>query len=149
MTKLKKTDSHDPDFVTLVKSLDKELAVRDGDEHAFYAQFNKIDAIKHAIVAYIDNVAVGCGAIKPIDKDKMEVKRMYVLPENRGLGVASSVLEKLELWAKEMHCKSCVLETGQKQPEAIQLYLKAGYIIIPNYGQYIGVDNSICFEKEL
>ncbi len=147
MTILRRTDSNDQDFQTLVMALDNELAIADGADHAFYAQFNKIDAIGHVVVAYSDGVALGCGAIKKFESDAMEVKRMYVMPEKRGLGIAIQILAQLEVWTKEMDFKRCVLETGHKQPEAINLYLKCGYVITPNYGQYIGVDNSVCFEK--
>ncbi len=146
---LTRTDSSDPAFRELVAELDKDLAIRDGDEHAFFAQFNKLDDIKHVIVVMHSNVPVGCGAFKPFDGDAVEVKRMYVPPAQRQKGIASVVLRELELWAQELWCQRCVLETGQKQPEAIALYSKRGYHIIPNYGQYIGVDSSVCFEKRL
>ena len=143
----RRTNSDDKDFQTLVSALDKELAVRDGDEHSFYAQYNKIAAIKHAVVAYDSYEPVGCGAIKKFSDDAMEVKRMYVPVDKRGKGIAAIVLKELESWAKEMGYIKCVLETGKRQPEAIALYTKCGYQIIPNYGQYIGMDNSVCFEK--
>lgn len=149
MIQLVRTDSDNVDFITLVQQLDKDLAIRDGDEPAFYAQYNGIASIKHAMVAYSDGVAVGCGAIKAFDKDSMEVKRMYTVPNARGKSIAVQVLATLEAWAKELGFTSCVLETGKKQPEAIALYGKCGYTITPNYGQYIGVDNSICFKKQL
>jgi len=79
----------------------------------------------------------------------MEVKRMYTLPESRGKGISSKVLGELEKWATELSCKKCILETGKKQPEAIGLYKKNGYEVIPNYGQYAGIENSVCFEKDL
>ncbi len=133
----------------LVKYLDEDLAVRDGDEHAFYSQFNKIDRIRHAVVAYNNSAPVGCGALKEFSPDAMEVKRMFVLPQERNLGVATKVLGELEKWARELHYKRCILETGKKQPEAIALYEKNGYCLIANYGQYQGVENSLCFEKML
>ena len=74
---------------------------------------------------------------------------MFVLPEFRNKGLASMVLSALENWAKELGYQTCVLETGKKQPEAIALYEKAGYRQIPNYGQYAGIENSVCFEKKL
>ncbi len=144
-----RTNSENQDFRELVKHLDADLAIRDGSEHAFYAQFNKVDMIKYAIVAYYKNQPVGCGAIKELSTDSMEVKRMYTSPESRGKGIASTVLKELEKWAAELSYKKCLLETGKKQPEAIALYLKSKYNIIPNYGQYAGVENSLCFEKEL
>ena len=149
MITIKRTDSEDLDFQSLVGELDKELAIRDGEDHSFYAQYNKINAIKYVLVAYENDKAVGCGAIKSFDENSMEVKRMFVPLENRGKGVASLILKELENWAKELGNEKCVLETGYKQPEAIRLYEKNGYIKIPNYGQYIGMNNSVCFEKML
>jgi putative acetyltransferase len=144
-----RTDSKNTDFQKLVKKLDADLSARDGKEHSFYAQFNKIDSIKYAIIAYKDNMPIGSGAIKEFSEAVMEVKRMYVIENYRGKGIASVVLNELEKWAKELGYKKCILETGKRQPEAISLYLKKGYSTIPNYGQYKNVENSICFEKKL
>jgi putative acetyltransferase len=144
-----RTNSADFDFKLLVKELDAELRVLDGKDHAFYSQYNKIDAIKYAIVAYDDNTPVGCGAIKEYTADTMEIKRMYVPPHKRGQGVASIILKELENWAQELNYKKCVLETGKQQPDAIRLYTKNNYTPIPNYGQYEGVENSVCFGKGL
>ena len=147
MITLKRTNSDDADFQNLVRELDKDLAIRDGNEHSFYAQYNKIDAIKYVVVAAENDVPVGCGAIKIFEPNSMEVKRMFVPPDKRSKGIASIVLQDLELWVKELGNEKCLLETGLKQPEAIRLYEKNGYAKIPNYGQYIGMDNSVCFEK--
>jgi len=149
MTKIIKTTSDNPNFISLVKLLDGELAERDGEDHPFYAQFNKIDKIKYAVVAFENEKPVSCGAIKEYSPNTMEVKRMYTLPEFRGKGIATKVLIELEKWAKELSYEKCILETGKKQPEAIALYKKNGYKLIPNFGQYAGVDNSLCFEKEI
>jgi GNAT superfamily N-acetyltransferase len=146
---LKRSSSDDPDFVALVQHLDAELAVRDGDEHAFYHQFNKIDNLKHVVVAYQGERPVGCGAIKPLEEKVMEVKRMFVPLEWRGRGIASRILSELERWASELGANNCCLETGIRQPEAITLYTKSGYERIPNYGQYADVENSVCFRKML
>ncbi len=147
MINIVRTDSRNPDFVALVKLLDTDLAERDGKDHPFYAQFNRIDTIKYVVVVYNDGRAVGCGALKEFAPDTMEVKRMFTLPGERGRGIATTILSELETWAREMVCTKCILETGKKQPEAIGLYSKHGYKIIPNYGQYAGVENSVCFEK--
>lgn len=149
MYKIKRTDSDNSDFQRLVTALDKDLAIRDGEDHAFFAQFNKIAAIKHVVVAYEAGDAVGCGAIKEYEKNVMEVKRMFVPLEKRGKGIASIVLGELESWAKELGYQKCILETGKKQPEAIRLYQKNNYTTIKNYGQYAGVESSVCFEKLL
>ena len=149
MIQLIRTDSGNGNFIKLVRLLDDELAKRDGDDHSFYAQFNNIDVIKHALVAFDDGIPVGIGAIKRYDDTTMEVKRMYTLPASRGKGIASQVLSELETWAAELSFKKCILETGKRQPEAIELYKKKGYQIIENFGQYAGVENSVCFVKEL
>ena len=98
---------------------------------------------------YEDDVPVACGAIREFSQDAMEVKRMFTLPASRGKGFAIKILSELEKWARELKYKKCVLETGKRQPEAIALYHKAGYKIISNYGKYAGIENSVCFEKEL
>jgi len=149
MIKIVRTNSDNPDFIELVKYLDADLAIRDGNEHSFYAQFNKIDKIKFVVVAYEDDQPVGCGAIKEYAPNTMEIKRMYTSPASRGNGIATKVLTELENWAAEMSFETCILETGKKQPEAIALYKKSGYKSISNYGQYAGIENSVCFRKEV
>jgi putative acetyltransferase len=144
-----RTNSENKYFQELVRELDADLKIRDGADHTFYSQFNKIDKIRHAIVAFDNEVPVGCGAIKELSNDSMEVKRMYVPPSKRGTGIATAILKELENWASELKYNKCLLETGKKQPEAIELYKKNGYRIIPNYGQYEHVENSVCFEKIL
>lgn len=147
MLQIVRTDSEDKDFTELVRQLDADLAVRDGEDHAFYARYNKIDRIRYVVVAYENEDPVGCGAIKEYSPDAMEVKRMFVSAASRGKGIATKILKELEKWAAEMSFKKCILETGKKQPEAIALYRRNGYLPIPNYGQYAGVENSLCFEK--
>jgi putative acetyltransferase len=144
-----KTDNQHPDFRQLIALLDAELRVRDGEDHAFYSQYNKPDNIPHVLVAYDGNVPVGCGAMKIFAQDTLEIKRMFVLPASRGGGIATAVLTTLEAWAMELNIPRLILETGKNQPEALALYAKQGYEIIPNYGQYADVENSVCFEKIL
>jgi len=149
MVRITRTNSDNHDFAELVKLLDADLALRDGEDHSFYAQFNKIDKIRHVVLAYENGKPVGCGAIKEYDANTMEVKRMFVPPEGRKKGIATRILAELELWARELSYTRCVLETGKRQPEAIGLYRKHGYKLIPNYGQYAEMENSVCFEKDL
>ncbi|MEC7753462.1 MAG: GNAT family N-acetyltransferase [Bacteroidota bacterium] len=147
---LTQTNSSHPHFVALVKLLDQELAERDGDEHAFYARFNSIDSLKHCLVAYLNHQPVACGAFKAHSSPcTVEIKRMYVAEEHRGKGIAGLVLKGLEDWAHNLGFTSAILETGKRQHEAVALYTKNGYGRIPNYGQYEGVTNSLCFRKEL
>jgi len=149
MITLKRTNSEDIDFKNLVVLLDQDLKIRDGEDHAFYNQFNKTDAIKHVIVFYENDIAVGCGAFRKKKEDTVEIKRMFVHPDYRKKGIASSVLAALEIWAKEVGYKNTILETGKNQPEAINLYQKLNYTIIPNYPPYEKIDNSVCMKKTL
>jgi len=147
MSKIKRTTPYNPDFLKLVILLDQDLATRDGEDHAFYAQFDKLDKINHVVVCYEDGVAIGCGAFKKFDLNTAEIKRMYVHPDFRGKGIASSILKELETWASEYDFTNYVLETGTNNPDAISLYRKSGYEIIPNYGQYENIETSVCLKK--
>ena len=104
-----RTDSTNPDIRGLVALLDQELSVRDGEEHGFYAAFNKIDSLAHVVVAYQGGLPVGCGAIKEHSDRVAEIKRMFVLPEHRGQGIAGRVLLELEKWAQELGFAECIL----------------------------------------
>ena len=149
MIKLIRTNSENKHFINLVKDLDAYLKITDQDEHDFYNQFNNIDVIKHVVIAYYKDKPVGCGAIKYFDEGSVEVKRMFVSPIARGKGFAQKILLELEHWAKELGYASCILETGKRQLEAVQFYHKSKYQVIPNYGQYRHMENSICFKKVL
>lgn len=149
MIRVIRTDSSNEDFKQLVALLDKGLEVTDGNDFPFFAQFNTLDNIKHAVVAYSGETAVGCGAIKEYAPGIAEIKRMFVKEEFRKQGVASAILSGLESWACELQFESCILETGNMLLPAISLYEKSGYRHIPNYGQYIGVETSVCMKKDL
>lgn len=142
-----RTDSENTDFVELVKQLDQYLKVVDGDDHEFYNQYNGIEVLKNVVVYYLDNKPLGCGAFKEYQSSSVELKRMFVLPECRGKGIGSQVLEELEKWAAELGYNKTILETGKRQVEAVALYEKQNYQRIPNYGQYAEMENSVCFEK--
>ena len=149
-TVIKRTDCNDTDFQKLIRLLDADLKVRNGEEtQVFFQQFNIIRDIDTVVLAYCDGVAAGCGCFKQYDADSAEVKRMYVISEKRGQGIAALVLRELELWAKELGYGRLVLETGTRLPEAISLYQKHGYERIANWGQYIGITESVCMGKEL
>lgn len=149
MIEFLKTDSLNESFQKLAALLDADLAIRDGDEHAFYAAYNNSISISNVMVCFVNKVPVACGAFRPFSEETTEIKRMFVLPEYRGNGYAKMILEQLESWAHESKFKYAILETGKKQPEAINLYEKAGYKKISNYGPYQNVTNSVCFKKQL
>jgi GNAT superfamily N-acetyltransferase len=145
---LLRTDASHPDFERLVHLLDAELAERDGREHAFYSAFNRTGPSHSVVLAYKGLQPAGCGAFHRFDAESAEIKRMFTLPEYRGRGVATRVLGELERWIRELAFRRCLLETGMRQPEAQALYRRCGYAVIPNYGPYAGVENSVCFSKE-
>ncbi|AEV98027.1 GNAT family N-acetyltransferase [Niastella koreensis] len=149
MTTFQRTDSNNPDFQDLVKLLDEYLAILDGDEHAFYAQLNKIVNINHVVVCYLDGQPIGCGAFKEYNDHTVEIKRMYVNPAYRGKSIGFYILRELELWAAELNYSTTILETGKRQPDAIRLYEKAGYTRIKNFGKYENVENSVCMSKDI
>lgn len=144
-----KTNSDHTDFRTLVVALDADLQARYGEQQQFFSQFNKLDHIHHVIVAYNNNEPVGCGAFKEYERGVAEIKRMFVQVQQRGKGIAGLILTELEQWAAAEGYHTCILETAIKQPEAIRVYERQGYIRIPNYGQYIGVEISLCMQKQI
>ena len=146
---IQRTDSQNIHFKEMVLLLDDFLAKRDGDDHAFYDQFNKTNGIKHVVVCFENNIPVGCGAFKKYDNVTVEIKRMFVKPAFRSKGTATAVLKELENWAKENSYTAAILETVKAQPEAIALYNKNGYTLIPNFGQYQNMEKSICMRKDL
>ncbi|NJN33739.1 MAG: GNAT family N-acetyltransferase [Saprospiraceae bacterium] len=143
-----KTTSEHPDFIALVSQLDAYLSVRNGEDDVFFKQFNKIDVIKNVILVFnTEGVAVGCGAFKKYDEQTVEIKRMFTLPTQRGRGIAKLVLSNLENWAAGLGFAFALLETRKDMVDAVNLYKRYGYEIIPNYDQYAAVETSICMKK--
>ena len=143
---IKKTTSDDLDFKYLTQLFDDYLVDIDGDEKDFFAFYNQV-YIQNVLICYDNEVAIGCGAFKEYEPKVAEIKRMFVLPEQRGKGIATSILNQLEFWAAASCYTSCILETSIRLESAIALYKKMGYEIIPNFGQYIGVESSVCMRK--
>lgn len=123
MLNLVRTNSENKDFQKLTGLFDEFLIDIDGDEKEFFAQFNQI-YIENVLICYENEVALGCGAFKKLDSQTAELKRMFVLPEGRGKGIATKILTELEIWAKDSGYDSCILETSQKLESAIALYRK-------------------------
>jgi GNAT superfamily N-acetyltransferase len=136
----------------LILALNTELEERYPEEGA---NFFRLDADEVAegrgafLVAYIDGQPIGCGAVRRTDATVAEIKRMYVAPSARGCGVGKRIVVELEAVARELGVRRLVLETGPRQPEAIALYERAGFVEIPLFGEYIGSQFSVCMAKEL
>jgi GNAT superfamily N-acetyltransferase len=146
---ISKTTSENIDFVALVAALDKSLWERYPELKSNYWGNNILEVNPNVVVIYFENEAVACGCFKKYDKKTIEIKRMFVSPKARGLGLAKRILQELELWASELGYTFAVLETLHEQQEAIGLYQKVGYAIVDNYEPYIGLKYSICMKKSI
>ncbi|MGE3909457.1 MAG: GNAT family N-acetyltransferase [Chloroflexota bacterium] len=147
-------DPTTPDALELIRLLSSDLAARYdfvADGSGLFAPADVQVPRAAFVVARLDGYAVGCGALRPLDdtgfEDAAEIKRMYVRPEIRGRRVAAAILDRLEQLAREFGYGRAVLETGDRNPEAIRLYERTGYQHIPPYGPYIGSARSVCFAK--
>ena len=107
------------------------------------------DDIHDVIVAYDCKIPVGCTSFKKYDNECAEVKRVFIKKEYRGQGISNKLMELLEKSAKEKGFKYFILESGEPLVAAMALYRKIGYKVIPNYGQYKNMADSICMKKEL
>jgi putative acetyltransferase len=135
-------------------SADAQRLIGDLDDHlnSLYPpedNFTELPTADAFLIARIDDVAVGCGAVRFLDASTAEVKRMYVAPAARGNGVGRRLLEDLEAFARSRGAQRLVLETGPLQVEALALYERAGFITTPCWGEYAHGKNSLCFEKPL
>jgi putative acetyltransferase len=142
-----------PDAVRLIAALNAELEAafpEPGATH-FSLSSTQVEAGDGAfVIAYLDNVAVGCGAVRRLDDGTAELKRMYVAPSLRGRGIGRALVEALEREARLLGVTKVVLETGTRLAAAITLYEAMGYSRIPLFGEYLSSpDTSLCFGKSL
>ncbi len=148
-------DPRSPEARAMVAALSADIAARYADKNddgsgAFKPE-DVIGPRAGFVLAWLDGAPVGCGAIRPFDgvEDVVEVKRMFVSPSARGLGISRLILHKLEELARGFGYGKTLLETGDRMTEAIGLYGSAGYARVPCYGAYADREWSMCFEKEL
>lgn len=141
-----RSHSDHPDFQLLIKQLDAYLTVINGEQDGFYKQHNVSNLVPQVLIAYREQIPVGCGALKEIDAHTMEIKRMFVPPDKRKQGIAFAILTELQSWATELGYKRFILETGKSMSDAQALYRKFGFKQIPNYGPYTQIEESCCFE---
>ena len=145
------TDNHNQDFITLCRELDDFLnQVAGGEEsRAQYIPYNQLDDICDVIVAYDGRCPVGCAGLKHYGEAVAEVKRVFVKSEYRGRDIAKRIMALLEQRAKEKGYHKLILKSGEPLTFAMQLYRSIGYCVIPNYGQYKDMSDSVCMEKLL
>jgi N-acetylglutamate synthase and related acetyltransferases len=147
----RRTDGNNKDFIENCKLLDMDLDRRVGKkiDRNKYTKYNLLDEIQEAIVVYEDNKAIGGGAIRKYDKDNIELKRVFVHPEYQGQGIGSKLVSLLIEWAMELGYKRMILETGELLAESCAVYRKLGFKVIPNYGPYENMPESLCLAKDL
>ena len=146
---LRRVPVDDPDFLSLVKSLSEMLSELNGEMDSYYSSFNTASSLTKAVVAYLDDDAVGCGGLRATHDGAVEIKRMFVSPNARGTGIGRMILQELENMAQEDGYERAVLETSKRLTNANHLYARSGYSVIPNYGPYVGLEDSVCMEKAL
>ena len=149
MVEITITNSLNKDFQKLISHLDNELYDRYGELQNEYNKYNKIEFNENVVIAYNEEIPIGCGCFKEYEEETVEIKRMFVNKNYRGRGISKVILSRLENIAFEKGYKKAILETGIKQLEAVGLYSKQGYKKIENYGQYAGMESSICMLKRL
>lgn len=145
------TDGGNSDFIELCHDLDSFLNELVGGEEnrAEYIPYNQLDDIHDVIIAYDDDIPVGSASFKKYDDESAEVKRVFIKQEYRGKGISNKLMELLENVAREQGYRYLILESGEPLVAAMALYRKIGYEVIPNYGQYKDMPDSICMKKKL
>lgn len=144
-----KTTSENPDFAALIKTFDTFLWDRYPELKKDYWGNNLIEFNANVFLVYLDKKPVASGCFKKYNGTTVELKRMFVSPEARGLGLAQLMIKELETEVKNQGFQTMILETLYKQIEAIGLYQKMGFNIVDNYEPYVGLSNSVCMSKSI
>ena len=146
-----RTDGKNEDFIEHCRLLDMDLDRRVGRQikREKYQKFNQLDEIREAIVVYDHGRAVGGGAIRRYDDENIELKRVFVHNEYQGQGIGSRLVSLLIEWAAELGYRRMILETGELLAESCAVYKKLGFAVIPNYGPYADMPESLWMAREI
>ena len=146
-----RTDGKNKDFIENCRLLDMDLDMRVGKKikRDKYTKYNQLDEIHEAIVVYEGNQAIGGGAIRKYNDENVELKRVFIHPEYQGMGIGTKLVSTLIEWAIEIGYKRMILETGELLAESCAVYRKLGFEVIPNYGPYVNMPESLCMAKDL
>ncbi|MDO7905922.1 GNAT family N-acetyltransferase [Paenibacillus sp. JX-17] len=141
---------HDKELHSLISQLDEELLQRYPTETIYRVDFTdpKVSSMVFA-VAFDQELPVGCGGIRRLEDGDVELKRFFVIPSHRRMGVAEGMLKHLEDEARQWECPLIKLETGAQQPDAIAFYSKHGFRAVERFGEYSEDENSLCYAKPL
>jgi putative acetyltransferase len=139
-----------PEVIALIADLDAFQDTLYSAEARYSLDLSSLKKsnVVFAVARDSGNVAIGCGAVV-LNETNGELKRMYVRPENRSLGVAQAILKKLEISAIQSGCRHLFLETGPYQPDAINFYSKQGYQRTGKFGDYPDHPLSVFMRKSL
>lgn len=146
-----RTTGKNEDFIENCRLLDLDLDRRVGRKikREKYQKFNQLDEIKEAIVVYDEDKPIGGGAIRKYDDETVELKRVFVHNENQGQGIGSRLVSLLMEWAAELGYRWMILETGELLSESCAVYKKLGFKVIPNYGSYVDMPESLCMGRAI
>lgn len=149
--RLEYTNGCNKDFIKLCHELDEFLNQLVGGEEnrSVYIPYNQLDDIYDVIVLYDNELPIGCASFKKYDNECAEVKRVFIKKEYRGQGISRRLMELLEELGRSKGYKYFLLESGEPLVSAMALYRKIGYELIPNYGLYKDIPDSICMKKEI
>ncbi|HSY07504.1 MAG TPA: GNAT family N-acetyltransferase [Steroidobacteraceae bacterium] len=149
---IRREELHSQAAQRLIEALNAELRAmypEPGATH-FRLDVDEVCAARGAfLVGYVDAQSVACGAIRCIDAQAAEIKRMYVIPAARGRGFSKLMLAALEEHARQLGMRRLVLETGPRQLAALALYRHAGFASVPRFGEYVKSELSLCMGRDL
>ena len=148
---IKDVISSNEDFIILCDELDDFLNETAGGEieRDKYKKFNYCDTMDYVIVTYAGEKPVGCAALRKYSDEEIEVKRVFVREEYRGKKIGGIMMENLIVQSKRLGYKRMILETGELLKASVRLYSKYGFEIIPNYGAYVNMPESLCMGRSL
>jgi putative acetyltransferase len=150
---ISRADLASPEVLALIAELNRELSDRYPEPGANHFRLDPDEVAPGRgtfLLAVLDGQPVACGALRLLDPNTAEIKRMFTLPSVRGKGIARAVLNALEEEARRLAVTRLVLETGIRQHEAMGLYESHGFVQIPAFGEYIAsAATSVCMEKPL
>lgn len=139
-----------PAAVALRQAQRDEIAIRYGTPDSEPGPAPTADDITAFFVSFGDaGEPIGCAGVRRLNDSEAEVKPMYVDPAHRGTGAASAILAALENFGRSQGWVRLLLETGHEQPEAVRFYTREGFEPVANFGYYVGLEQSLCFAKEL
>lgn len=149
---IRRVDINSPVVGELITALNAELKKQYPEEGATHFRLDPDEVAEGSgafLAACAGDTPIGCGAIRKLDSDTAEIKRMYVVPAARGKGISKEILRALEEEARRLGVRRIVLETGDRQIEAMALYTRAGFVRIPLFGEYLNSPLSVCLAKDI